>query len=63
MNNASLRQQEAYKRNASRNSQTEKEKYAQKVSVQTQGTGSIYTGGGEGQNPHKSTVPLGKYVS
>ena len=48
MNNAAVRQHETYKRNVTRNqSITEKEKYQQRMEEQTNGSGAIYTGGGE----------------
>ena len=63
MNLAALRQQASYTNNAQRNAVSEKEKYAQAIENQTQGTSAIYTGGGESQIAAKKNLPLGKYVS
>ena len=61
MNNAALRQVEAYTQNASRRAVSEKEKYALRVAENHYGAGAIYTGGGESHNQAKQ--PLGKFVS
>lgn len=63
MNQAALRQVETYTKNASRQSLTEKEKYAQKIEENHHGAGAIYTGGGESHIYGTSKQPLGKFVS